>query len=404
MHPGRHPIVAAHRILVTGGTGYIGAHTCVCLLQAGYDVVIVDDLSNSDLAVLDAIEDIAGRRPAFERGDILTPGFLDSVIERQRPDAAIHFAGVKSVAESARDPMRYYAINVAGTIGLIQALARARSLRLVFSSSATVYGEPDTLPLREEHPLRPESTYGRSKMMVELMLADLCASDAAASVVALRYFNPIGAHGSGLLGDSPRGEPENLVPYLGRVARGHQDHLRIFGADYPTPDGTCVRDYVHVMDLAEAHVAALDRALSVPGHCTINVGTGAGTSVLQLVDAYERACDRSLPFRVVDRRPGDVACYYADPSRARELLRWNATRDIAQMCVDAYRHAAARASPADGGIRPPMPAGADAGLPSRGARMHTAWTAERGSVDRRCEDLDPAVARIAPAGTLCARP
>ena len=353
------PDVGASRlILVTGGTGYIGSHTCVCLQQAGFRVLVVDDLSNSDVAVLDAIESVSGERPLFEQGNILAPGWLDAIVARYRPDAAIHFAGVKSVAESSREPLRYYAINVVGSIALVQALARHGDPRLVFSSSATVYGEPNSLPLREDHPLRPESAYGRSKMMVELMLADVCASDVRASVVSLRYFNPIGAQGSGLLGDSPLGEPENLVPYLGRVANGTLKRLRVFGGDYPTPDGTCVRDYVHVMDLAEAHVAALDCVLSAPGHRVLNIGTGVGTSVLDLVGAYAAASGCALPYTIVERRPGDVACFYADPQAARDTLHWSARRGLGDMCADAYRHVADGVAPDRvlvGSIRTPAP-------------------------------------------------
>ncbi len=326
-------------ILVTGGTGYIGAHTCVCLQQAGYRVLIADDLSNSEATVIEAIAAITGQHPLFEKGDIRDAAWLDALVARHRPAAVIHFAGVKSVAASARDPVTYFDINVAGTIRLLQALARHGPPRLVFSSSATVYGEPETLPLREDHPLRPESAYGRSKMMVELILADLCASAPGVSAIALRYFNPVGAHPAGTLGDAPRGEPENLMPHLGRVARGAADALRVFGNDYATPDGTCVRDYVHVLDLAEAHVAALAQVLEEDGFRAINIGTGTGTSVLELVDAYARASGRTLPFTIAGRRAGDVGCYYADPHLAHETLHWHATRDLRQMCEDAYRHA-----------------------------------------------------------------
>jgi len=328
-------------ILVTGGTGYIGSHACVCLQAAGYEVLIVDDLSNSEAGVLDAIEGISGCRPLFRQADVRTPGALDAIVDRYRPAAAIHFAGVKSVAESVREPMKYYEINVGGSLSLVKAMARHGPPCVVFSSSATVYGEPQCLPLREDHPLRPQSAYGRSKMMVELVLADACACDPQAATVALRYFNPIGAHPSGGLGDSPRGVPENLMPYLGRVACGILPQLSVFGGNYPTPDGTCIRDYVHVMDLAEAHVAALRLAMEAPGHRVINVGTGVGISVLQLIGAYAAACGHALRYRIVDRRAGDVACYYADPQEAHELLHWTAQRGLQEMCEDAYRHVAA---------------------------------------------------------------
>lgn len=336
---GRPPPAAP--VLVTGGTGYIGSHTCVALQAAGYQVLVVDDLSNSRQDVLDAITGITGTRPDFEEADIRDHRLMDHIVERYRPCAAIHFAGVKSVAESTRDPARYYDINVGGSVALMKAMAARRGApsRIVFSSSATVYGEPRHLPLQESHPLHPESAYGRSKMMVELALRDACSADAGASAVALRYFNPVGAHPGGTLGDCPLGVPENLMPYLGRVASGALPCLDVFGNDYPTRDGTCVRDYVHVMDLATAHVAALALALDSTGFHVANIGTGAGVSVLELIDAYSVACGKRLHYRIASRRPGDVACYYADPTVASDMLGWVATRSVGQMCADAYRHA-----------------------------------------------------------------
>ena len=331
-------------VLVTGGTGYIGSHTCVCLQAAGYAVLVVDDLSNSGRGVLDAIAGISGTMPLFECADVRDAEAIDRIVARHRPVAAIHFAGVKSVAESSRSPAMYYDINVGGSLCLLKAMARQAPPRIVFSSSATVYGEPEHLPLRESHPLHPESAYGRSKMMVELVLEDVCTADTGASVVALRYFNPVGAHASGELGESPRGIPENLMPYLGRVASGLASRLSVFGDNYPTPDGTCIRDYVHVMDLAAAHVAALRLVLHAPGFHVANIGSGTGISVLELIDAYSAACGRALDYEVVGRRPGDVACYYADPTVARHLLGWTAQRDVHQMCADAHRYATSAAA------------------------------------------------------------
>lgn len=335
-------------ILVTGGTGYIGSHTCVCLQAAGYQVLVVDDLSNSDEGVLDAIAAISGTRPAFEWADVRDAAAIDAIVDRYRPIAAIHFAGVKSVSESVRTPLKYYDINVNGTLALLASMSRCGPPCIVFSSSATVYGEPDALPLQENHPLRPQSAYGRSKMMVELILGDVCGADPLASAVTLRYFNPVGAHPGGGLGESPLGIPENLMPYLGRVASGAAPLLSVFGDDYPTPDGTCVRDYVHVMDLAEAHVAAVRLALRAPGLRVANVGTGAGVSVLELVHAYAVACGHALDYTVAARRPGDVACYYADTRRALRLLGWSAQRGVAEMCADSWqfvRSTAARTAP-----------------------------------------------------------
>ena len=324
-------------ILVSGGTGYIGSHTCVCLQEAGFSVLVVDNLSNSSEEVLSAIAAISGRRPLFEQADVRAAPSMNAIVDRYRPVAAIHVAGVKSVAESVRDPVMYYDNNVSGSLTLLASMTRQGPPCLVFSSSATVYGEPDVLPLQEGHPLRPESAYGRSKMMVELILADVCSADAEASVVTLRYFNPVGAHPEGGLGESPLGIPENLMPHLGRVASGATAMLRVFGDDYPTCDGTCVRDYVHVMDLAEAHVAAVQLALQSPGLRVANLGTGVGVSVLGLVRAYAAACGHPLAYQVVARRAGDVACYYADPTRAAQLLGWTARRGINEMCDDAWR-------------------------------------------------------------------
>lgn len=356
-------------ILVTGGTGYIGSHTCVSLQAAGYRVLIVDDLSNSERHVIDAIAKVSGCRPLFQHADVRRPGALDRIVDRYRPAAAIHFAGLKSVAESARVSQKYYDVNVGGSLALLKAMSRHGPPRIVFSSSATVYGEPEQLPLKEDHPLRPQSAYGRSKMMVEMVLADACSGDQQASVVALRYFNPAGAHGSGALGDSPRGTPENLMPYLGRVASGALPHLSVFGDNYPTPDGTCIRDYVHVMDLAEAHVAAVRLATDTTGYRVINIGTGIGVSVLELVAAYALACGHPLVYQIVARRVGDVACYYADPGAAQELLQWRAQRSLREICEDAYRHVEAK------GVKIMTDAGPTA--PARGMTPVRPWEPAR---------------------------
>ncbi len=345
------PPPPAGPILVTGGTGYIGSHTCVALQEAGHAVLIVDDLSNSEHAVLAAIAGVSGRMPLFEHADIRDAALLERIVARHRPVAAIHFAGVKSVAESARAPVRYYDVNVGGSLSLFKAMARQAPPSIVFSSSATVYGEPERLPLDEAHPLHPESAYGRSKMMVELAFADACGADEAAAVVALRYFNPVGAHPSGALGESPRGVPENLMPYLGRVASGAMTHLNVFGDNYPTRDGTCIRDYVHVVDLAEAHVAALRLAMRSRGFRVANIGSGVGISVLELIDAYALACGHPLRYEVTARRAGDVACYYADPAVAEVMLGWKAQRGLAQMCADAHRYAQAASRPVVGGLK-----------------------------------------------------
>jgi UDP-glucose 4-epimerase len=333
------PAMTDALVLVTGGAGYIGSHTCLCLQNAGYQVLIIDDLSNSHHAVVGAIGGLSGRMPLFEQADIRDAKAMTDIVQRYRPCAAIHFAGVKSVAESTRDPRKYYEVNLGGTLALLGALASIGSPRVVFSSSATVYGDPDALPLKEAHPLRPRNAYGRSKMMVELVLADLCAADAQASAVALRYFNPAGAHETGTLGENPRGAPENLMPYLAQVATGAIAQVTIFGDDYPTHDGTGVRDYVHVMDLAEAHVAALGLALAEPGMHIANIGTGVGVSVLELIQAYAQSCGHALPQLVAARRAGDVAVSYADPSAAHTMLGWKAHRDLKQMCDDAHRYA-----------------------------------------------------------------
>jgi UDP-glucose 4-epimerase len=324
---------AAARILVTGGMGYIGSHACVALLDAGYDVVILDDLSNSKPSVLGRIATIAGKTPDFVRGDVRDPATVQRVLAGVH--AVIHFAGLKAVGESVAEPLRYYDTNVGGSLVLLDAMRRCGVRTLVFSSSATVYGDPDVVPIPEDAPLRPASPYGRSKRMVEDALRDLVASDPSWKVGILRYFNPIGAHERGVLGEDPNGIPNNLLPHVAQVAAGRRPEVTVFGADYPTPDGTGVRDYVHVVDLAEGHVATLG-ALGA-GVTTLNLGTGRGYSVLEVIAAFEAACGRTIPYRMAPRRPGDVPAYWADPSLARRVLGWQASRGLDAMCADAWR-------------------------------------------------------------------
>lgn len=324
-------------ILVTGGTGYIGSHTVVELLARGESVLILDNLCNSSVRVLDRIEQIAGHRPAFVEADIRDRAALDAVFAAHEVSAVVHFAGLKAVGESVALPLHYYDNNVAGTLNLLQAMSAAGVRRLVFSSSATVYGDPHAVPIREDFPLRASNPYGRTKLMIEEILRDLLATDPQWRIAILRYFNPVGAHPSGLIGESPNGIPNNLMPFVAQVAVGQRPELSVFGNDYPTPDGTGVRDYIHVVDLALGHLAALDALSRQAGELTVNLGTGQGYSVLDMVRAFEKASGRGVPYRVVGRRPGDVASCYADPAQAAEVLGWRASRGIDEMCVDAWR-------------------------------------------------------------------
>lgn len=325
-------------ILVTGGTGYIGSHTVVELLKAGENVVIVDNLSNSKLCVLDRIETITGKRPAFYQVDLLDAEALDEVLAKHPEiDAVIHFAGLKAVGESCKLPLLYYHNNLTGTFNLLEAMAKHNVNRIVFSSSATVYGMPKTVPIREDFPLSTTNPYGETKLMIERIMKDACTANSALSVSILRYFNPIGAHESGLIGEDPRGIPNNLLPYVAKVAAGKLPHLNVFGNDYPTPDGTGVRDYIHVVDLALAHLKALTRTEKVKGIEYFNIGTGVGYSVLQIVDAFEKAYGSPVPYVIAERRPGDIAECYADPAKAAEVLGWRAERDLAKMCEDSAR-------------------------------------------------------------------
>lgn len=324
-------------VLVTGGAGYIGSHTVVELSNTGWDVVVLDNLTNSSIESLRRVERITGRTVPFVQADIRDEAALHDVLQSRRFDAAIHFAGLKAVGESVSDPLAYYDNNVAGSATLLRVLAQADVRRIVFSSSATVYGDPQHVPIDEDAATGPTNPYGRSKWMIEQMLQDLAASDPRWSVAILRYFNPVGAHESGLIGEDPCGTPNNLMPFVSQVAVGRRPALQVFGGDWPTPDGTGVRDYIHVVDLARGHLAALERLLSQPGVFTTNLGTGTGCSVLDVVRAFERASGRPVPYRVVERRAGDVALCYADPQRAERLLGWRAQYDLQRMCADAWR-------------------------------------------------------------------
>ncbi|MFP4648760.1 MAG: UDP-glucose 4-epimerase GalE [Halorhodospira sp.] len=326
------------RILVTGGTGYIGGHAAVALIQAGHQVSILDNLHNSSTAVATGIARITGTTPDLVEGDIRDPSVLKAVFGAQRIDAVMHFAGLKAVAESVEQPLAYYETNVGGTLRLCQAMEAAGVRKLIFSSSATVYGDPAQVPIREEAPTGGTTNpYGTSKYMAEQALTDLSRADPDWSIGILRYFNPVGAHESGLIGESPRGIPNNLVPYIAQVAAGERDYLQVFGDDYPTRDGTGVRDYIHVVDLAIGHLRALEYLEAQPGQHVWNLGRGEGHSVLEAVRAFEQASGRSIPYRITERRPGDIAECWADPHKAERELNWRAERDLRTMMADAWR-------------------------------------------------------------------
>jgi UDP-glucose 4-epimerase len=330
------------RILVTGGAGYIGSHTTLELMIAGHDVVVVDNLSNSKEAALERVRGLAEEASApgsliFHRVDLLDRAGLNDVFGRSEIEAVVHFAGLKAVGESVSVPLRYYQNNITGTLTLCESMHAHGVKKLVFSSSATVYGGVETMPLREDFPLSATNPYGRSKLMIEQILFDLHRSDPEWRIGILRYFNPVGAHPSGEIGEDPNGIPNNLLPYVAQVAVGRLPEVRVFGDDYPTPDGTGVRDYIHVVDLAQGHLAALDRLAQVPGIAAYNLGTGRGYSVFEVIKAFERAAGRPIPYRVVERRPGDVPTSYADPGKARAELGWQATRTLDEMCADTWR-------------------------------------------------------------------
>lgn len=324
--------------LVTGGAGYIGSHTCVELLGAGQEVVVVDDLSNASYEAVRRIEELGGKRlAAFVEGDVRDRAVLARAFSEHEVAAVIHFAAKKAVGESVSQPLAYYDNNLQGLLSVLQAMDAAGCRRMVFSSSATVYGDPASVPIREDFPTTATNPYGWTKLMGEQILRDLAASDARWNVVLLRYFNPVGAHASGRIGEDPDGLPNNLMPFVSQVAVGRLPRLRVFGDDYPTPDGTGVRDYIHVVDLARGHLAALDRVRAQSGAFTVNLGTGTGYSVLEMVRAFEKASGRPVPYRIVDRRPGDIAACYADPAQAERLLGWRAELGLERMCADAWR-------------------------------------------------------------------
>jgi UDP-glucose 4-epimerase len=325
------------KILVTGGAGYIGSHTCVELLQAGYDIIVVDNLSNSNEESLRRVQEITGKELIFHQIDLLDQIALNALFEVNQIEAVIHFAGLKAVGESVSMPLNYYKNNVSGTIALLEVMQRHQVQNLVFSSSATVYGDPDTVPIKENFPLSATNPYGRSKLMIEDILRDLHISDPGWNIALLRYFNPVGAHPSGRIGEDPQGIPNNLVPYIAQVAVGKLPELQVFGDDYPTPDGTGVRDYIHVVDLAIGHIKALDLLEEKPGLVTYNLGTGRGFSVLEVIKSFQQASGKPISYKVVRRRPGDIPASYADPSLAEEELDWKAVKGIAEMCADAWR-------------------------------------------------------------------
>jgi UDP-glucose 4-epimerase len=326
------------KVLVTGGAGYIGSHTTLALLEAGYDVVVLDNLCNSSVASLKRVGQICGRSAFFVEGDIRDRALLDRVFAEHAITSVLHFAGLKAVGDSVRDPLSYYENNVSGTVTLCQAMATAGVFNLVFSSSATVYGEPQQMPIREDFPTGvPTNPYGRSKLMVEEVLKDLALSDSRWSFALLRYFNPVGAHESGLIGEDPNGIPNNLLPYIAQVAVGKLAELAVFGSDYPTPDGTGVRDYIHVVDLADGHLKALQVISSMKGVQIWNLGTGHGYSVLEMLRAFEQVCGKPLPYRIAARRAGDIAECWADPAKAERDLGWKAQKSLASMMVDAWR-------------------------------------------------------------------
>ena len=326
------------RVVVTGGAGYIGSHTCVELLQAGHEVVVVDNLSNAKPEALRRVEELAGRSLAvFHRADVQDRDAMRDVFHAAPVDAVIHFAALKAVGESVREPQRYYQNNIGGTLALTKVMAEAGVKTLVFSSSATVYGDPPAVPIREDFPTSPTNPYGRTKWVTEMLLRDLASADPGWRIALLRYFNPVGAHPCGRIGEDPNGLPNNLMPYVSQVAVGRLPRLQVFGGDYATPDGTGVRDYIHVVDLAAGHLRAVDYLANHAGLVTVNLGTGRGYSVLDVLRAFEQACGRPIPYYIAARRPGDIAECWADPGLAANLFGWKAERDLAAMCRDAWR-------------------------------------------------------------------
>jgi len=325
------------KILVTGGAGYIGSHTCVELLQAGYEVVVVDNLSNSKEESLKRVEEITGKKLEFYKADLLDRQALETIFREQSIDGVIHFAGLKAVGESVSMPLRYYHNNITGTLMLCEMMQKYGVKNLVFSSSATVYGNPDRVPITEDFFLSATNPYGQTKLMIEQILRDLYQADNSFNIALLRYFNPVGAHKSGRIGEDPNGIPNNLVPYITQVAAGKLDELKVFGNDYPTYDGTGVRDYIHVVDLAIGHLKALDKLRTNPGVVIYNLGTGQGYSVLEMVEAFSKVTGKNIPYRIVERRPGDIAACYADPTKAMKELGWSASKGLHEMCEDSWR-------------------------------------------------------------------
>jgi UDP-glucose 4-epimerase len=324
-------------ILVTGGAGYIGSHTCVELLNQGYEVVVVDNLSNSSKKSIERVEGITGKHITFYEADLLDKNAIDNIFEKEKLEAVIHFAGLKAVGESVAKPLEYYHNNITGTLNLCDVMRKHNVKNIVFSSSATVYGTPKTVPIKEDFPLSTTNPYGASKLMLEGILTDIQISDPSWNVILLRYFNPIGAHKSGLIGENPKGIPNNLVPYITQVAVGKLDALSVFGNDYDTIDGTGVRDYIHVVDLSVGHVKAIEKLKEKKGVLIYNLGTGIGYSVLQVLNGFEKVCNKEIKYVIKPRRPGDIATCYADASKAKEEMGWQAIRGVQEMCEDSWR-------------------------------------------------------------------
>lgn len=324
-------------ILVTGGAGYIGSHTCLELLQAGYEIIVVDNLCNSKEESLRRVQELTNKNLTFYKVDLLDRDHLENVFKNHSIDAVIHFAGLKSMGESVNIPLEYFHNNVSGTLTLLQVMKKHNVRNIVFSSTAGVYGEAKIVPITEEFPLSVLNPYSRTKLMIEDILRDLFIAEPQWNIALLRYFNPVGAHPSGRIGEDPNGIPNNLMPYVAQVAVGKRPFVRVWGNDYPTPDGTGVRDYIHVMDLANGHVKALEKLITNPGLVTYNLGTGRGYSVMEVLNAFEKACQHKIPFEIMDRRPGDAAISYADPTKANRELNWSAQYTIEDMCMDAWR-------------------------------------------------------------------
>lgn len=325
------------KILVTGGAGFIASHTNVELLNAGYEVVVVDNLINSSRKSIDRVEELTGKKITFYEEDLLNEKALDDIFDKEKIDSVIHFAALKAVGESCEIPLRYFDNNLTGTLNLLKVMEKHNVKSLVFSSSATVYGKPKTVPIKEDFPLSVSNPYGRTKLITEDMLRDIYKSDNEWNIAILRYFNPIGAHESGRIGENPNGIPNNLLPYIAKVAAGQLECVNVFGDDYDTPDGTGVRDYIHISDLADGHIKALQKLSEHPGLVTYNLGTGVGYSVLEIIKSFEKACGKKIPYKIAPRRAGDIDMCYADPLKAKEELGWEAARGIDKMCEDAWR-------------------------------------------------------------------